>query len=398
MTLREKISKYAMPAFGKRDFVVSRGKGRKLYDDKGREYLDFGAGIAVASIGHCHPAWVRAVSKQAGVLAHCSNLYLTKPNADLSEKLVGKIGRGKVFICNSGTEANEALIKAARLHGLKVSGAEGKKFKIVTAVDGFHGRTMGCVAATAQRKIQKGFSPMLEGFEYAAFNDIDSFEKAVDDDTAAVIVEPVQGESGVTPATREFLKALKSICKKKNALLLFDEVQCGFGRSGAFLASQRIGVKPDGVSMAKGLGGGFPIGAIWLSSPHADLFTPGSHGTTFGGNALACAAALATISVVEKERLVENAAKMGERLSAGLSKVAAKYPHIVKLERGLGLMRAVLFNGPYSNSDICARLRENGLILIPAGSNALRFLPALNVKATEIDRALKILDKTLGEL
>ncbi len=398
MTTKEKISKYAMPNFGARDFVVSSGRGAKLYDENGAEYLDFGAGIAVTSIGHAHPAWVKAVAKQAETLAHCSNLYITKPNADLCEKLVSYIGDGKIFVCNSGTEANEALIKAARLYGDKVAGCEGKKYKIVTAINGFHGRTLGCVAATAQKKIQKGFAPILEGFEYAVFNDIESFEKVVDDDTAAVIIEPVQGESGVTPATPKFLKALKALCKKHKALLFFDEVQCGFGRCGKFLASQRLGVKPDGVSMAKGLGGGFPIGAIWLAKPNADIFTPGTHGTTFGGNALACAAALATISVVEKGKLIDNAAKMGERLAAGLEKIAKKYPKIVKLTRGLGLMRAVLFNEPYKNGEVCAKLRKNGLILIPAGANALRFLPALNVKASEVDKALKIFDKTLGEL
>ena len=390
MTTKEKISKYATPNYGERDFVVSRGKGSKIFDDDGNSYLDFGAGIAVTSIGHCNPRWVKAVAKQAATLAHCSNLYMTKPNADLCERLVREIGNGKIFLCNSGTEANEALIKAARLYGKKVSGAEGKKYKIVTAIDGFHGRTLGCVAATAQHKIQKGFAPLLEGFEYAVFNDIESFEKVVDDDVAAVIVEPIQGESGVTPATLKFLKGLKSLCKKHKALLFFDEVQCGFGRCGAFLASQRIGVTADGVSMAKGLGGGFPIGAVWLANSLGNLFTPGTHGTTFGGNALACAAALATISVVEKEELIDNA--------DGLQEIADKYPKIVKLTRGLGLMRAVLFNEPYVNSDICKKLRKNGLILVPAGSNALRFLPALNVKASEVDKALKIFDKTLGEL
>lgn len=398
MTTKEKISKYATPNNGERDFVVSRGKGSKIFDDDGNSYLDFGAGIAVTSIGHCNPRWVKAVAKQAATLAHCSNLYMTKPNADLCERLVREIGNGKIFLCNSGTEANEALIKAARLYGKKVSGAEGKKYKIVTALDGFHGRTLGCVAATAQHKIQKGFAPLLEGFEYAVFNDIESFEKVVDDDVAAVIVEPIQGESGVTPATLKFLKGLKSLCKKHKALLFFDEVQCGFGRCGAFLASQRIGVTADGVSMAKGLGGGFPIGAVWLANSLGNLFTPGTHGTTFGGNALACAAALATISVVEKEELIDNAAKMGDRLADGLQEIADKYPKIVKLTRGLGLMRAVLFNEPYVNSDICKKLRKNGLILVPAGSNALRFLPALNVKASEVDKALKIFDKTLGEL
>jgi len=398
MTTKEKISKYAPPNYGSRDLVVLRGKGCKLYGEDGKEFLDFGAGIAVNCLGHADARWVKAVSAQAAKLAHCSNLYMTKPNADLCEKLVEKIGAGKVFVCNSGTEANEALLKTARLYGAKVAGREGVKYKVVSAIDGFHGRTLGCVAATAQEKIQRGFAPLLDGFVYAKFNDIESFEKAVTDDVAAVIVEPVQGESGVTPATAKFLRALKSICKKRKALLFFDEVQCGFGRCGAFLASQKLGVKPDGVSMAKGLGGGFPIGAVWLANPYGDLLVAGSHGTTFGGNPLACAAALAAIGELDRRSLVGNAQKMGERLSDGLAKIAKKYPKIVKLTRGLGLMRAVLFNAPYSNIEINARLRENGMLLIPAGSNALRFLPPLVVKAAEVDKALKIFDKTLGEL
>jgi len=398
MTTKEKFSKYVIPTYGERDFVAAKGKGCKLYDNDEKEYLDFGAGIAVMSIGHSNPRWVKAVAKQAETLVHCSNLYYNKPYADLAEKLVAEIGGGKVFMCNSGTEANEALIKAARLHGLKVSGAEGKKARIVTAYNGFHGRTLGALAATAQKKIQNGFAPLLKGFSYAEFNDLESFEKEMGDDVAAVIVEPVQGESGVTPATAVFLRGLKALCKKFNALLFFDEVQCGFGRCGAFLASQRIGVKPDGLSMAKGLAGGFPIGAIWLSNKYSGVFTPGSHGTTFGGNPLACAAALATIGEVEKENLIENAAKMGGRLADGLQEIAEKFPKIIKLTRGLGLMRAVLFNPPYVNYDVCKKLRANGLILIPAGANALRFLPALNVKSSEIDKALKIFEKTMGEL
>ncbi len=398
MTVTEKISKYATPNFGSRDFVIISGKGCKVYDENGKEYLDFGAGIAVNSIGHANARWIKAIAEQAEKVAHCSNLYLTKPNADLCEKLVEEIGKGKVYLCNSGTEANETLLKVARLHGVKVTGKEGVKYKVVSAIDGFHGRTLGCVAATAQKKIQKGFTPLLDGFEYANFNDIESFEKVMSDEVAAVIVEPVQGESGVTPANAKFLRALKTLCKKYNALLFFDEVQCGFGRCGAFLASQKMGVKPDGVSMAKGLGGGFPIGAVWLANSVGDLLVAGSHGTTFGGNPLACAAALATVAELKKYKLAENAEKMGNRLAKGLEKIAKKYPNIIKLTRGLGLMRAALFTENFVNVDVCAKLRANGLLLIPAGSNALRFLPPLNIKASDIDKALKIFDKTLGEL
>lgn len=398
MTTAQKYEKYTLPMFGKRTFEAVSGKGCVLTGADGKKYLDFGAGIAVNSLGHANPRWVKAVARQAATLAHCSNLYLTKVHADLAEKLVGLIGGGKMFFCNSGTEANEALIKAARLHGVKVAGKEGVKCRIVTAVDCFHGRTLGAVAATAQYKIQHNFAPLLEGFSYAKFNDADSFAAQMGDDVAAVLVEPVQGESGVTPATKEFLKALGGLCKKFGAMLLFDEIQCGVGRSGKFLACQRYGVKPDGVSLAKGIAGGFPMGAIWLGSKYCDLFTPGSHGSTFGGNPLACAAALATLEEFERRGLVENAREMGELLAKGLDKVAKKFPGKIAAARGLGLMRAVAFRPEYSNAAVCEKLRENGLILIPAGANALRFLPPLTVKPSEIEKALKIFEKTISEL
>lgn len=317
MTTVEKAKKYAMPNFGERNFVVESGKGCYIFDENGKKYLDFGAGIAVVSLGHANPRWVKAIAQQAAKLSHCSNLYLTKPNADLCEALVKRMGAGKVMMCNSGTEANEALLKAARLHGLAVSGKEGAKSRIITAVNGFHGRTLGAVAATAQHKIQHGFEPILQGFSYGEYNDLASFEKLMGDDVAAVLVEPVQGESGVTPATKEFLQGLRKLCDKFNAMLLFDEVQCGVARSGKFLACQKYGVKPDGVSLAKGLGGSFPIGAVWLAKPYQDLFTPGTHGTTFGGNALACAAALATLAEIDAKKLCQNADKMGKILSRG---------------------------------------------------------------------------------
>lgn len=398
MTTVEKAKKYAMPNFGERNFAVSSAKGCYVFGEDGKKYLDMGAGIAVVSVGHANPRWVKAVARQAARVAHCSNLYLTKENADLCESLVKRIGAGKVMMCNSGAEANEALLKAARLHGLRATGKEGKKFRVITAVDCFHGRTLGAVAATAQRKIQRGFAPMLEGFSYAEFNNLKSFEKQMGDDVAAVLVEPVQGESGVTPATKEFLRGLRRLCDAHNAMLLFDEVQCGVGRSGKFLACQKYGVKPDGVSLAKGLAGGFPIGAVWLAKKYQDLFAPGTHGTTFGGNPLACAAALATLAEIDSRRLAENAEKMGAMLAKGLREIAAKYPEKIALERGLGLMRAAIFTDKYSNAQVCAKVRENGMLLIPSGANGLRFLPPLTVGAAEIKKALKIFENTIKNL
>ncbi|MBO7521377.1 MAG: aspartate aminotransferase family protein [Opitutales bacterium] len=398
MKISEKYEKYTVGNYGKRSISLAKGKGSYVWDENGKKYLDFGAGIAVLSLGHCHKRLVDALSKQASTLGHCSNLYMHAPQADAAEKLVKIFGEGKVFFCNSGAEANEALLKAARLNGKKLTGEEGKKYRVLVAVNGFHGRTLGTLSATAQEKIQKGFSPLMPKFSYATFNDAKSFEKLMGDDVAAVLVEPVQGESGVLPATKEFLKGLRALCDKYGAMLLFDEVQCGAGRLGTFAAFKKFGVKPDAISMAKGLGGGFPIGAIWLSKKYQDLFAPGSHGTTFGGNPLACAAANAVLDEIKSKDLLKNVAKTGKILLGGLKKIAKKYPQKIKLARGMGLMIGVLFNDDVKNTDACAALVKNGLILVPAGSNALRFLPPLNVKESEINSALKIFEKTISEL
>ena len=398
MKISEKYEKYTVGNYGKRSITLAKGKGSYVWDEAGKKYLDFGAGIAVLSLGHCNKRLVDALSKQASTLGHCSNLYMHAPQAEAAEKLVKIFGEGKVFFCNSGAEANEALLKAARLNGKKLAGAEGKKYRVLVAVNGFHGRTLGTLSATAQEKIQKGFFPLLPEFSYGTFNDAKSFEKLMADDVAAVLVEPVQGESGVLPATKEFLKSLRALCDKYGAMLLFDEVQCGAGRMGTFAAFKKFGVKPDAISMAKGLGGGFPIGAIWLSKKYQDLFTPGSHGTTFGGNPLACAAANAVLDEIKAKDLLKNVAKTGKILLDGLKKIAKKYPQKIKTARGVGLMIGVLFADDVKNTDVCAALVKNGLILVPAGSNALRFLPPLNVKESEINSALKIFEKTISEL
>lgn len=398
MNTKEKYEKYLMNNYGARSTVLTRGEGIYVWDEAGKKYLDFGGGIAVLSLGHCNKKLNSALFKQMNALGHTSNLYMVKPHADLGEKLVSALGAGKVFLCNSGAEANEALLKAARLNGLRISGKEGKKTRVIVAENGFHGRTLATLSATAQEKIQKGFSPLMPTFSAAEFNNIKSFEALMGDDVAAILLEPVQGESGVLPATKEFLKGLRKLCDKHGAMLLFDEIQIGVGRSGKFAAFQKFGVKPDGISMAKGLGGGFPIGAIWLAKPYADLFAPGSHGTTFGGNALACAAANAVMDEIKSKKLCENADVLGKFLLSELKRIAKKYPQKIKEARGLGLMIGVLFDGKYSNIEVCAKLRNAGLILIPAGANALRFLPPLNLKKSEITSALKIFEKTMENL
>lgn len=398
MKVSEKYEKYAVGNYGKRSITLAKGKGAHVWDENGKKYLDFGGGIAVLSLGHCNKKLVDALIKQANTLGHCSNLYMHAPQADAAEHLVKEIGKGKVFFCNSGAEANEALLKAARLNGKKLSGEEGRKFRVIVAVNGFHGRTLATLSATAQEKIQKGFSPLMPEFSYAEFNNLKSVEDLMGDDVAAVLVEPIQGESGVLPATKEFLQGLRSLCDKHGAMLMFDEVQCGVGRTGKFSASKKFGVKADAISMAKGLGGGFPIGAIWLSEKYQDLFTPGSHGTTFGGNPLACACANAVMDEIDSKKLCQNAEKLGKKLLSSLQKIAKKYPQKIKLARGVGLMIGVLFQDNYKNADVCSALIKNGLILVPAGSNALRLLPPLNIKESEVNSALKIFEKTISEI
>ena len=390
---------YVVQNYGVAPLTLVRGKGRRVWDDCGKRYLDFSGGIAVTALGHAHPKWVRCVCEQAKTLAHCSNLFRNEPQGELAKRLVDTLGEkgARAFFCNSGTEANEALIKLARLHGMrKAGGKEGKIFKIVVAKNSFHGRTFGGMAATAQEKIQHGFRPMLEGFVEAPFNDLDAFKAAVDAKTCAVLVETIQGESGVTPATREFLRGLRKLCTERNVLLMLDEVQCGVYRSGAFLACERLGVTPDAVSLAKGLGGGFPIGAIWMRAPFADLFQPGMHGTTFGGNPLACAAALAVLETVEAEALPENVRKISARLVKKLNALRKSFPLVIDEVRGMGLMLGVGLKVP--TAPLIARLRELGLLVVGAGNQTVRLLPALNVTEAECDEAVRLFKKALETL
>jgi acetylornithine/N-succinyldiaminopimelate aminotransferase len=281
---------YVMKNYGRPPLTLVRGAGVAVWDDTGREYLDFTSGVAVSALGHCHPAWVEAIRRQAGELIHVSNLFRHPNQGELARRLVQQAGPGRVFFCNSGAEANEGLIKLARLHGLRKSGVEGRCIGIIGAKNAFHGRTFGGMSATPQEKIQKGFRPMLTGFAFGELNNLRSFADLVDENTAAIFLETVQGEGGVTPCTDEFLWGVRQLCDQHNLLLLLDEVQCGLGRTGTFYAFQHSGVRADAIGMAKGLGGGYPMGAVWAAEKHAELFTPGSHGSTFGGTPLACAA------------------------------------------------------------------------------------------------------------
>ncbi len=390
----EQFQHYVIGTYARTPLVITRGQGSRVWDDKGRCYLDFVQGIATNIIGHCHPAWVKAVSEQAATLVHTSNIYYTENQGKLAQRLVEKAGPGKMFFCNSGAEANEGMLKLARLHGQSLSGGkEGVRSNIVGAQMAFHGRTFGTMAATPQEKIQKGFRPMLDGFSFGEFNNLASFEKLIDDSTAAVIVEAIQGESGITPATIEFMQGLRKLCTERGALLLADEIQCGYGRTGKFFACEHYGIKPDAISMAKGIAGGFPMGAFWVAEPYCELFHAGSHGTTFGGTPLACAAALAVLDVLEEEKLMDNAARMGALLADGLKDLVAKNPDKLDCVRGRGLHLAVASK---YNVALIDALRSNGLLAVAGGNGAVRLLPALNVTQDEVFQAIDIFGRTLS--
>lgn len=387
---------HVMKNYGRPAITLVRGEGTRVWDDTGKSYLDFASGIAVCALGHAHPKWVKAVQQQATQLVHVSNLYRNPNQGELARRLVAKAGPGRVFFCNSGAEANEGLIKLARLHGRqKAGGVEGKCFKVLCAKNAFHGRTFGGMSATPQEKIQKGFSPLVPGFAFGELNDLASFEALIDESTAAIFVETVQGESGITPCSPEFLLGLRDLCTRHNLLLMLDEVQCGIGRTGTFFAFEQAGIQPDAIGMAKGLGGGMPIGAIWVRENAAELFQPGSHGTTFGGTPLACAAALAVLDVIESEKLLAHVSTQSQRWHADLRKLIEEFPGKVLEIRGKGFMIGVrLATDP---TPVIAALRERGLLVPAAGNNVFRLLPPLNASASELDEASAIIRQVLRE-
>lgn len=379
--------------YGRAPLTLSRGAGVRVWDDEGKSYLDFTSGIAVSALGHCHPHWVEAIRRQAGELIHTSNLFRNSNQGELARRLVQQAGPGRVFFCNSGAEANEALLKLARLHGIRKSGEEGKCYKVICAEQAFHGRTFGGMSATPQEKIQKGFRPLVPGFAFGKLNDLQSFADLIDDETAAIFIETIQGEGGVNPATPEFLRGLRALCSKHDLLLMLDEVQCGIGRTGAFFAFEHADVRPDAIGMAKGLGGGFPIGAVWISEPSSDLFKPGSHGTTFGGTPLACAAALAVMDVLEKEDLLRNVTRLSGPWHEALRGLITEFPDHVLGLRGRGFMVGLQMTG-----DVlawCAALRDAGMLVPVAGGNVVRLLPPLNATADELAKSVSIFRQVL---
>ncbi len=375
---------FVMPTYAP-GLVLVKGKGAKVWDADGKEYLDFLAGIAVLSVGHCHPKVVKAIKTQAATLMHVSNLYYNENQPKLAQALSMRSMKGKCFFCNSGAEANEGMIKLARLWGHTQG-----KYEIISMTNSFHGRTLATLTATGQTKYQKGFEPLPAGFVYAEHNNLESVRTAINEKTVAVLIEAVQGEGGIVPARPEFMLGLRSLCNEKNILLLCDEVQCGFGRTGHWFGFQEFGIQPDAFSLAKGLANGFPIGAIVAAPKLSDIFQPGNHASTFGGNPLACAAALATIETIEEEKLLENATAMGDLFRQKLKKLAKKYSFIQNV-RGLGLMIGLVCDRPVKPLEVI--LREKGLITIATHDTVIRFLPPLNVKASQIRQAVRIVDE-----
>ncbi len=390
---------YVAPTYPPSPVIFERGAGSYIWDVDGNRYLDMGGGIAVNALGHCPPAIQNALAQQSAKLIHCSNHYRHELQAQLAKRLVGLTGSGKVFFCNSGGEANEALIKLARRHGLANGG---KRYKIITTELSFHGRTMAGLSATGQAKIREGFGPLLPGFEYVPFNDLEAAKAAVDDETAAIMIEGIQGESGIMPATPEYLLGLRELCDQSGALLLIDAVQCGMFRTGRFQSYQRIleGVSggeefaPDAVSMAKSLGGGFPIGAAWFGDKVSDVLTAGTHGTTFGGTPLACAVSLAVLEEIERQSLADHIREVGERFRTELEALAQEDNHIASVH-GYGGMFGLQLDDRVTPAEMTTKCRANGLIVMPAGRGRIRLLPALNVTFDEVEEALGILRNTL---
>ena len=370
-----------------------RGEGCELIGDAGVRYLDFTAGIAACALGHAHPAIATAIAEQAHRLVHCSNLYHHEPAGTLASELARRSGFGRVFFCNSGTEANEAAIKLARKHAFR---RDDERRTILACRGSFHGRTLGALAATDNPRYHEGFEPLPAGFAFVPFNDIDALDRAIDDTIAAFIVEPVQGESGVHPAERAFLEAARRFCNERGALLVFDEIQCGMGRLGTTFAFETYGVRPDVVTLAKALANGLPIGALLIDERFADALQPGDHGTTFGGSPVPCAAALAHLRVRDELRLDDHVREAAATLAAGLRDIAGAFPDVVAQPRGMGLMLGLPVLAPFSAAAIADAARDNEHLLITtAGDNTLRFVPPLVVTAEEISEALRRLRAAL---
>jgi acetylornithine/N-succinyldiaminopimelate aminotransferase len=441
-SVHETFEKFVVPTYARFDLVLERGQGSYVWDTAGRSYLDFGAGIAVCALGHAHPEIADVLNEQSRKLVHVSNLYYNEPQGRLAKRIVDLIGPGRCFFCNSGAEANEGLFKLARKFG-----HEEGRYEIITTFQSFHGRTLAGIAATGQEKVKKGFEPMVGGFKQVPYNDLESMRRALAPETAAILVEPIQGESGITIATPEYLTGLRKLCDERNLLLLFDEVQAGHFRTGKFQSWQRIlqvgavhspsplparrayrpegrlyeperpnrpeaievnrPYLPDAVTMAKSLGGGFPIGAFWVRDKYAELLSPGTHASTFGGSPLACAVALKILDVIERDHLAENARRTGDFLVGELQQLRQKYPQVLRAVRGLGLMIGIEFGstGPaFAGTQkspaiqVVEQLHNKNVLTVPAADSVVRLLPPLNLSRSEAEEGLRAIEEVVKAL
>jgi acetylornithine/N-succinyldiaminopimelate aminotransferase len=389
----EQDQQYFMHTFARFPIVLSHGSGMKVWDMEGKQYLDFLAGIAVNALGHNHPRLVETISQQAAKMIHISNLFYSESQANLAEKLVKLFGgSAKVFLGNSGAEANEGALKLARKYATEQKTG---KFEIITTMHSFHGRTLAALTATGQPKYQEGYGPLPGGFKYAPYNDLTSIKNLVTDKTCAIMVEPIQGESGIHVGTQDYLEGLRQLCDANGILLIFDEIQTGIGRTGKMFAFEHYGVRPDIVTLAKALGGGVPIGAIIAQDHVAEAFKPGDHGSTFGGNPLACAAALTTLDVIAKDDLLTNAIVVGDYFQEKLRALQQNYAAIVEV-RGKGLMIGAQLSFP--GRPVVEAVLQHGAIINCAGGNVLRFVPPLIATKADVDALIVILDKVFAEI
>jgi len=418
--IRKLFQRNVVPTYARFEVALDHGDGSYVVDVAGKRYLDLGGGSAVCALGHADPEITDALLEQSRKLLHVSNLYFTKPQAQLAEALVRLIGPGRCFFCNSGAEANEGLYKLARKFGHD----EGR-YEILTTDGSFHGRTLAGIAATGQEKVKKGFEPMVDGFRQVAFNDLGAMRAAITAKTAAILVESIQGESGITVATAEYLLGLRKLCDERRLLLLLDEVQAGHFRTGRFHGWQTIveqassllepGHKqdacatflPDAISMAKALGGGFPIGAFWVRDQYADVLAAGTHATTFGGNPLGCAVALKVLEVMERDQLADNAREIGRFITDELQRLIRKFPAVLKEVRGFGLMIGLEFRADAPGFRVSEkapalqaveRLHAAGVLTVPAGTSVIRLLPALNLTRPEAMEGLRAIEAVVAGL
>ncbi|MEJ7730921.1 MAG: acetylornithine/succinylornithine family transaminase [Polyangiaceae bacterium] len=388
---RRLLGNYRQPAL-----VLARGRGCELWDTAGKRYLDMYAGVAVASLGHAHPRLTATIAEQAARLMHTSNYFFNEENVRLAGELCDRTGYDRAFFCNSGAEANEAMLKLGRRYHF--ARGDDKRTRFIAFHQSFHGRTMGAVTLTGNPKYHEGFGPMMGGVTHVAYGDLPAVEKEMGPDVAAIFVETVQGEGGVLPAPPGFLAGLRALCDRSGALLLVDEVQTGIARTGKMLGSDHEGVRGDAIALAKGLGGGFPIGAMLVRAELAGALPPGSHGSTFGGNPLASAAARTVLAVIEEEGLLGQVTRRGDQLARGLADIAARRPNLAVGERGRGLLRGLRLAPGVDPRKALDAARERGVLLTVAGADVLRFTPPLIVGEAHIDEALSAVDAALGSL